>query len=220
MNSMIPLYQVFDSLFPLGSYTFSGGMETYTQNGMIKDRQSLGDFLRGQGYLLPYGDIGIAAKVAQGEDFVLLDHLTAAMKGPEEIRSSSEKLCARLIKEVGRFASYPSLEDYRQAIKNLECDGHYPVAVGLLIKDLQVDIVGALELYIYSMLSVMVNHAVKLVPLGQKDGQAELFAAMAKIPEMARTAMDANVCDLGVSGCGFDLRAMQHESLHGRLFSS
>jgi urease accessory protein len=76
----------------------------------------------------------------------------------------------------------------------------------------------ALELYCYSLLSQAVNHAVKLIPLGQSDGQAALFEDMRLIPAVARKARAASVDELGVSGCGLDLRAMQHETLRGRLY--
>jgi len=64
----------------------------------------------------------------------------------------------------------------------------------------------------------MVNHAVKLIPLGQSEGQSALFEVMRLIPGAAQKAMAADIDELGVSGCGFDLRAMQHETLHGRLY--
>ena len=207
-------------MFPVGSYTFSNGMETYTQRRIIHDKVSLGAFLKSQAYILPYSDIGIATKVAQGNSFIKLDHMCGAMKQPQEVRMASEKLWARLLKEIARLNEYPSLLKYQSAIKERECDGHYPVAIGLLILDLGVDIKSAMEMYAYSTFSIMVNHAVKLVPLGQKDGQTELFKIMKYIPNMIETALNTSINDLGVSGCGFDLRSMQHESLHGRLFTS
>jgi urease accessory protein len=73
-------------------------------------------------------------------------------------------------------------------------------------------------MYCYSLLSQAVNHAVKLIPLGQSDGQAALFEAMKLIPSAVEKAKAASIDELGVSGCGFDLRSMQHEGLHGRLY--
>ena len=219
-KNMIPLYQTFDSLFPLGSYAFSGGMETYTQKGIVHDRTSLTDFLKAQLYILPYGDLGLAAKAAQGEDFVMLDNLCAAMKQPYEIRLTSEKLGSRLIKTLSRLADYPSLAAFSAAVSNGLCDGHYPIAVGLLVRDLEVEIERAMELYAYSLLSVMANHAVKLVPLGQMYAQPALYDAMEFIPSAVQQAIASSIDELGVSGCGFDLRAMQHETLWGRLYSS
>jgi len=214
----IALLQAFDPLFPTGAYTMSGGMETYTQKGLVKDKSSLLAYLKAQLYILPYSDLGVCAKTAEGEDFILMDSLCAAMKQPFEIRGGSEKLCVRFLKAQETLCDYPSLAAYRSAIKQKKCHGHYPVAIGLFMRDLNAELDEALELYCYSLLSQMVNHAVKLIPLGQSDGQAALFEVMRLIPEAVRKARAASVDELGVSGCGFDLRAMQHETLLGRLY--
>jgi len=226
VTNRIALLQAFDPLFPTGAYTMSGGMETYTQKGLVQDKSDLVAYLKAQMYILPYSDMGVCAKTAEGEDFVLMDSLCAAMKQPFEIRSGSEKLCARFLKaqEMVRGTAhdvrcdYPLLAAYRQATKQEKCRGHYPVAVGLFMRDLNADLNEALELYCYSLLSQTVNHAVKLIPLGQSDGQAALFEALRLIPAAVQKARAASVDELGVSGCGFDLRAMQHETLQGRLY--
>jgi urease accessory protein len=140
------------------------------------------------------------------------------MKQPFEIRTGSEKLCTRFLKVQETLCDYPSLSAYRQAIRREKCRGHYPVAVGLFIRGLKANLSDALELYCYSLLSQTVNHAVKLIPLGQSDGQTALFETLRLIPGAAQKAMTADVDELGVSGCGFDLRAMQHETLYGRLY--
>ena len=221
VNNMIALYQIFDALFPLGSYVFSSGMETYTQMEIINDKDSLAAFLNAQLYTLPYSDLGVAAKVAQGEDFVLLDNLCGAMKQPFEIRQGSERLSMRFLKTMERLSDSKGLDAYRTSISKWLCDGHYPVAVGLFVHDLEdVELDQAMELYCYNMLSAMVNNAVKLVPLGQSDGQSALSEVMTSIPGAVRKAVAASVKELGVSGCGLDLRAMQHETLKGRLYSS
>ena len=219
-ESMIPLYQIFDSLFPLGAYSLSNGMETYTQKRMVHDRTSLKDYLKSQLYIIPYGDLGVAAKTAQGEDFIMLDNLSSAMKQPYEIRIGSVKLGTRLLKTANRLAEYPSLSAMSAAISEGQCEGHYPVVVGLIVRDLKIDVCKAMELYAYSLLSVMVNHAVKLVPLGQIHAQPALYDVLEFIPGAVEKAVNVSIDELGVSGCGFDLRSMQHEKLFGRLFSS
>ena len=75
-------------------------------------------------------------------------------------------------------------------------------------------------MYAYSILSSLVNHAVKLVPLRQLDGQECLGMAMKKIPQSAEKAMNISKDELGISGCGFDLRSMQHEKLYSRIYIS
>jgi urease accessory protein len=220
INSRVALLQAFDPLFPVGAYTMSGGMETYTQKGLVSDKSKLISYLKAQIYILPYGDLGVCAKTAEGGDVFFMDNLCAAMKQPFEIRSGSEKLCIRFLKAQEALYEYPSLAEYRSLIQREKCHGHYAVAVGLFIRGLNADIDRALEMYCYSILSQTVNHAVKLIPLGQSDGQTALFEAMRLIPEAVQKARAVSIDDLGVSGCGFDLRAMQHETLEERMYIS
>ena len=37
----LTLMQAFDSLFPIGAYAFSNGMETYVQRGIVTDKNSV-----------------------------------------------------------------------------------------------------------------------------------------------------------------------------------
>ena len=107
---------------------------------------------------------------------------------------------------------------YKNQIESGECSGHYSVAMGLFIKETEADLSEALELYCYSILSSMANHAVKLVPLRQLDGQKALFAVEQKILEAVSRSVKMNMEDIGASGCGFDIRSMQHEKLFSRLY--
>ncbi len=98
--------------------------------------------------------------------------------------------------------------------------GFFPISVGLFIREVGADIDTGLEMYGYSLLSSAVNHAVKLVPLSQLDGQRCLSKAAEKIPYAVKKAVSVQIKDLGISGSGFDLRSMQHEKLYSRIYIS
>jgi urease accessory protein len=217
---ILRLTQSLDSLFPIGSYTLSNGMETYVQKGIVKDEESLEKFLGAYLYMMTFNDLAFASKAYGGYDLKELDELCSAIKAPSELRVGSVKQCIRFLKIHTELDSYPSLERYMAMIKKSECDGHYCIAMGLLIKEIQVDISEGLELYCYSILSTMANHAVKLVPLKQLDGQKALFWVMKSIPKAVDRAIKTEIDELGMSGCGFDLRSMQHEKLYSRLYIS
>ena len=82
------------------------------------------------------------------------------------------------------------------------------------------DVYDGVAMYCYSLLSSMVNHAAKLVPLSQLDGQAALAKAIEEIPKAAELAMKVETDDLGIGGAGFDLRSMEHEKLYSRIYIS
>lgn len=212
--------QALDSLFPIGTFTLSNGMETYTQKEIVKDKNSLERFLTAYIFTLPTGDLGFAAKAANGGDVSLLDEICTAAKSPYELRNGSEKLCARFLKAEKAMGEFHRLERYLAKISSGECRGHHCIAVGLFIADTNTDIITGLEMYCYSLLSSMVNHAVKLVPLRQLDGQAALGNAMKLIPNAAEKALTIPEDELGINGFGFDLRSMEHEKLYSRIYIS
>jgi urease accessory protein len=217
---ILRLTQSLDSLFPIGSYTLSNGMEAYVQKGLVHDRESLEKHLRAYVYMLSFNDLAFAAKAHGGYDIKELDALCGALKAPEELRSGSIKQCIRFLKLHTELDNYPALIQYKEYIENGECDGHYCIAMGLFVREIEVDIKEGLELYCYSILSTMANHAVKLVPLRQLDGQRALLSVMAEIPKAAARALSIGIDEIGASGCGFDIRSMQHERLYSRLYIS
>ena len=217
---LIRLAQALDPLFPIGSFTLSNGMETYTAKNIVTDKATLEELLNAYVYTLPTGDLGFCAKAASGEDIMLLDALCAASKSPYELRDGSSKLCRRFLKAQMALCPTPRLTEYFQMIEKGECTGSHPIAIGLFIADIQADISEGLSLYAYSLLSAMANHAVKLVPLRQLDGQSSLYNAMERIPEAVEKALSVQTDDLGISGSGFELRSMQHEKLFTRIYIS
>lgn len=219
-NGYLRLMQSLDSLFPIGAFTLSDGMETYVQKNIVTDMDSLDKFLDSYMYILPFNNLGFAAKAVSGENYRQLDELCTASKSPMEIREGSRKLCARFLKLETSMENYPMLNDYAKTIEKNQCMGHHCIAVGLFISDTGTNINQGLEMYCCSILSAVVNHTVKLVPMRQLDGQKCLHNAIEKIPQAVEKAINTSIHDLGIGGTGFDLRSMQHEKLYSRLYIS
>lgn len=219
-NGYLSLLQALDPLFPIGTFTLSNGLETYVQKNLVYNTDTLRKFMNAYIYTLPNNDLGFAAKAAMGASCKMLDERYTASKSPFELRSGCKKQCSRFLKAETKLGDYYELEHYADMIATGICNGCYPVALGLLIKDTGTDIIQGLEMYCYNLLSSMVNHAVKLVPLRQLDGQQCLSMLMEEIPHTVQKAIEMESDDLGFSGMGFDFRSMQHETLYARLYLS
>jgi urease accessory protein len=61
---------------------------------------------------------------------------------------------------------------------------------------------------------------VKLIPIGQQDGQELLFSLQALIEELVEGTMAPDLDLIGVCCPGLDIRCMQHEQLYSRLYMS
>ena len=66
----------------------------------------------------------------------------------------------------------------------------------------------------------MVTNAVKLVPLGQLDGQDILFYLHDDLMTLCDETLEVDRDLIGLCNVGFDIRCMQHERLYTRVYIS
>lgn len=226
MNELKRLYmlQICDSLFPIGAFTLSNGLETYVQHGAVHSPETLAAYLTDYLALAPYQELGVAALAMQyapePEAWQRLDRLYTACRAPMEVRQGSTRLCMRLMKAAEQIAPVESLREYRACIADGVCTGQHPVAVGLFAAAHEVDRKEALSIYSYSLLSGLTTHAAKCVPLRQLEAQRVLRESFPQLLEAVQTALSVTEDEIGVGGPAFDIFAMQHETLYSRLYMS
>lgn len=230
MLATLRMIQVCDSLFPIGAFTLSNGLETLIANKTITDGKSLQEYASSFLSILPYNDLGVmmlSYDHAADADFIKsLDSYSMALKAPEEVRTGSRKLCSRFLKIYQEFEGasqqgYPSLDTYREEVLNTgSCIGNHSIAVGLFAKDIGLSKDEAASIYTYSLLNAIVTNGVKMIPLSQMVGQKILSESQKKILEAVQRASTLEIEDLGVGGTGIDIAGMKHEELYSRLYMS
>ncbi len=222
--SLLNMFQVCDSMFPIGAFTLSNGLETFVQKDKLLNAGELKQYIENYISFMPYNELGFFSLITRGEmteeSIVELDQLYGAMRTPREIREGSEKLCKRFIKAWKRIEALPSLEKYEALIKSGKCDGHYTIALSLFVKDKMIDSRTAGNIYAYSIIMGIITNAVKTAPLSQVDGQIILNESLGKIEEAMLKAEKVTVEELGVGGTGFEIYAYNHETLYSRLYMS
>ena len=140
-------------------------------------------------------------------------------KTPFEIRSGSEKVTRRFFKICNNGQeSFTGL--YKSLTEQGICKGHQCIAYGLYMRDNGIELSEGLAVYGYSICSAIVTNCVKLVPLSQLAGQKILGESFELISSASEKALFTDINDIGISGAGFDLRAMQHERLYSRQYMS
>ena len=209
--SLLSLLQLSDPALPIGGYAHSGGLETYVQEGAVCDVESATRFVRDMlSTNLHYTDAALVGLAYRADTVRLeeLDRLCEAVRMPREIREAGRKLGTRLLKVFEKVC----VAGYRPK--------HYSVAFGYVAGLLGVGLREALTGFYYNAAAGMVTNCVKLIPIGQQDGQDLLFGLQPLIAELVEKSLEPDVEMIGLCCTGLDIRCMQHEKLYSRLYMS
>ena len=221
------LLHLADPTLPIGSFSHSNGLEAYVQQGTVCDAATADNFIRSMlANNIRYNDaafIRLAYEAAACQDIaeiIQLDQECTALKSAKEIRQASIKLGVRLLKIFNRQTDHQLVQDYEAAILEKEASGHYCIAFGLYAFLMDIPAKEALLAFYYNAAVGMVTNSVKLIPLGQLDGQAILFRLHPLLEQLAEETLDLKRELVGICNTGFDIHCMQHERLYSRLYMS
>ncbi|MCO6049366.1 urease accessory protein UreF [Mesorhizobium sp. RP14(2022)] len=191
--------------FPVGAFAYSHGVERAIHDNTIRDRATLVAWLsdlltQGSGW----NDAVLCAASWRGEDVA---ELAEAMAGSRERHMETT-----LQGEAFVQAAEPWTGEGRPA--------PYPVAVGHAARNQGIALDAVLTAYLHAFSSNIVQAAVRLVPLGQRDGVATLAALEPVILDTAARASQSTLDDLGAATVLSDIAAMRHETQYSRVFRS
>ena len=232
-KNLFMIFQINDSLFPIGAYSHSYGLETYIQKKLVTNVDTAFEYLKcnlKSNFL--YSEllaINLSYEYADKErldKLIRLDNILNASKSPKEIRLASQKLGSRFIKTLlsteinyknnNFLASYM----YVHNKKNKNNLPTHTVAYGVFCQSVGIERERAIEGFLYSYTSSTITNCVKSIPLSQTQGQQLLYKSHDIFEEVINKLDELTIDDLCLSTPGFDIRCMQHENLYSRLYMS
>ena len=227
LGSLIEILHITDPTLPIGGFSHSNGLETYVQQNLVKNKTSTQQFVESMLRNNYRFNDGLAVKLAYDftlennlEQLLALDNESNALKAPREVREGSQKLGTRLIKIYVQLLNNPFLDTINELIAQKKMQGHYAVVYGIVTALLKIDQEKAVCGFLYNGAVSMITNAVKLVPIGQADGQQIIFNVQQLIEDTALEIMELDRDMHGVCNAALDIKCMEHEHLYSRLYMS
>ncbi|MFK2825373.1 urease accessory protein UreF [Bacillus sp. B190/17] len=226
-RNVLSLFQLCDSNFPTGAFSHSYGLETYIQEDQVHDQQSFLQWL--YVYLneqLIYSD-GLACHLVyealEKEDFQKvwkLDRMLTVQNLPRETREGTQRMGERMVKLVETLYDVPILTQYGERIKDKQSFGHPAIVFTIIGHYLGVSTTTTTLYYLYSVVSSLVQNAVRAIPLGQTAGQKIIQEIQEALVDATAKIQTIDEEDFGIVSPGLELSQMQHERVNIRIFMS
>jgi urease accessory protein len=215
-----------DSLFPIGAFVFSNGLESAIQKRVVRDAESLLAFTRTAVQQANRGD-GIALvqahRAASDEDIAALADLDAqvyARKLSSEARTMTVRM-GRKSAELGvRLTDSPVLRAWHARIDAGTTPGCYPVTLGATFAAQGLEALDAFVVHQYGVAAAMLGAAMRLMRIDHVATQQMLYALNSDVETAFRTAAQARPEDMAGFAPLAEILAEVHVGAHVRLFMS
>jgi len=210
--------------YPVGAYTYSHGIEFAVEAGLVQTVQDLIPWLSD---IVEHGSgrmdtivLAEAYKAAAAHDdarLMAVAEIAYACRATKELdleTTAQGRAFMKITHDVFPSRTLTVLQE--------KWDGPivYPVAVATAAADRDIRLEETLTAYLHGFVSNLVSAAVRIVPLGQTDGQKAIAALEGVASRQVQTALPSTLNDLGSATLMVDWCSCQHETQYTRLFRS
>jgi len=213
--------------FPVGAYTYSHGIEYAVECELVNNRQSLNGWvetilLHGAGqtdavlFAQTYRAFCDADKLRLAKLFELAD----ALRGSRELALESRAQGMAFLKMLRHVWPDKSLDHWHSKLLEMNRQPAYPLVVAMAAASHEVPLPTALNAYLHATAANLISAGVRLVPLGQTDGQQVTAAVEETIIKATEWALETELDDVGAAAPMVDWTSIAHETQYTRLFRS
>jgi len=222
----LELLHLCDSLFPIGGFAYSDGLERATSDGTISDAAGLQVWLeavlddtigRFEGPAVWRG----WRAVADGDvaEMIQLDEELTALRPSSSARRSSRAMGQRLLTTWQALHPDVRLERLAVLAKEGAIGPVLPLAFAAACASAGVTRRESVEAYAYTRLAATVSAAMRLMPIGQTDAHALLARTLERVPAVVDLVASRHT-RLESFAPAVDIAAMTQQYVHSRLFRS
>lgn len=206
-DPLLTLAQWMSPAFPVGAFAYSHGLEQVIADGIVSDADNLAPWLT---------DI---IETGGGQSDVVLLAAAYNADDPWHVDATARALCPSAERLLETDLQGLAFCKTVRSVWNIPFEGlTYPVAVGAAARAMELPLEKAAPLYLHALVSNLVSAAIRLIPLGQTEGQRVLLQLTPLIEETAQAAIKTPLDRIGSASFAADVASMKHETLQPRIF--
>lgn len=209
--------------FPVGAYSYSHGIEAAVEAGFVRDSATLFDWtemilLSGSGHVdaVLFWEAWEASRAGDRQRLREIADVGLAFRGTSEMALESTAQGLAFLTAV-QDAWGMDLSEAVDAEKPVIA---YAVAVGAACGKEQIPVAAALQMFLHALIANLVSAGIRIIPLGQTDGQRVIARHESTVHEAVIRALGTRLEDVGTSTPMVDWTSMRHETQQTRLFRS
>jgi len=213
--------------FPIGSYSYSHAIEWAVEARHIQDRTSLVDWLEadlrygsGRNEAIFFSQAWSAAVNEDYEGLFEIAELAAAFRGTSEFALESSQQAAACLATLRAVWPDRILDWLFDTLRQRGISPALAVVLGIRSARQGITASLALAAFLQSYIANLVTAGVRLIPLGQTDGQLAIAELEEAVLAAGEQTSECTINDLGSAAFMVDLASMSHETQYTRLFRS
>ena len=219
------LLQMTDSTFPVGTFSFSNGLETASHMGIVHDADSLEQYTRSVARQGAFSD-GVAALIAYRatlagslEKVELIDSQLMLFKMNDEARMMLQRMGKKLAElGVKLFPDCDIMARWLADIKEGKTPGTYPIAQGISFAAAGLSEEDLFASHQYGVINMVLSAALRCVRVSHYDTQLILQRLCAESDALFVEARDMTFDDMNSFVPEMDIFASLHEKGNMRMF--
>jgi urease accessory protein len=222
-QALLLLMQLSSPSLPVGGFSYSDGIESAVDAGLIYDESSAGKWICDQLELsLARADLSVVAQAVlawKNSDFntlVKLNSWILQTRETSESRLQTEQMGRSLIEWIKN----QDVVDADRLNFLISMPATWPLSFSLVLSGMDIEIKDGLLAYAFSWAENLVQACIKSVPLGQKSGQRILALLRLRIPSAVEHAQSLSDNERQTFTPGLAILSSQHETQYSRLFRS